>query len=116
MSQIKRKIIGTVGRVALFATVVVPGTPAWAEEPVESTPSESNTIIATKAYVDGLAAPQCGLVPWTELRAMGDSAFDNPHWGDTWEAQAGGHMIRGVAACLGTDKKQAQVFQMGFLL
>jgi hypothetical protein len=55
----------------------------------------------TKAYVDGLAAPQGGLVPWAELRALADTtATNDAHWGDTWEARAAGHMIRGVAACL----------------
>jgi hypothetical protein len=59
----------------------------------------------TKEYVDGLAAPQGGIIPWTELRAMGNTAFDNPHWGGAWEVQAEAHMIRGLAACLSANTK-----------
>jgi hypothetical protein len=62
------------------------------------------TDATTKAYVDGLAAPQGGLVPWGELRALANTTQTNDaHWGDTWEARAAGHMIRGVAACLGNN-------------
>jgi hypothetical protein len=69
------------------------------------TPTD-NADAVTKSYVDGLAAPQGGLVPWTELRAYNDDTrTGDPHHGGTWEARIGAHTIRGVGACLSTVNK-----------
>jgi hypothetical protein len=60
----------------------------------------------TKAYVDERSAPAGGFIPWETLRAYADTtATNDPHWGNTWEARVGAHMIRGVAACLSTETK-----------
>jgi hypothetical protein len=58
----------------------------------------ATTDAATKAYVDGVAAAG-GSVPWATLRAMGNNALYDSHWGFAWEGRVGGHMIRGVGVC-----------------